>query len=66
MEATVRYIIECDDPTDIILGMKAIRWIIRDGNKDAIIGFEDNSVWYVKKTKTGYSARSANNGGRNE
>jgi hypothetical protein len=62
MEATVRYIIECDDPTDIILGMKAIRWIIRDGDKDAIVGFEDNSVWYVKKTKTGYSARSASKG----
>jgi len=55
----VRYIIECDDPTDIILGMKAIRSSIRDGNKDAIIGFEDNSLWYVKRTKTGYSARTA-------
>ena len=60
----MRYIIECDDPTDIILGMKAIRWIIRDGDKDAIVGFEDNSVWYVKKTKTGYSARTASSGGR--
>jgi len=62
----VRYIIECDDPTDIILGMKAIKSIIRDGNKDAIIEFEDNSLWYVKKTKTGFSARTANSGGRNE
>jgi hypothetical protein len=62
----VRYIIECDDPTNIILGMKAIKSIIRDGNKDAIIEFEDNSLWYVKKTKTGYSARIANSGGRNE
>jgi hypothetical protein len=62
----MRYIIECDDPTDIILGMKAIKSIIRDGNKDAIIEFEDNSLWYVKKTKTGFSARRASSGGRNE
>ena len=62
----MRYIIECDDPTDIILGMKAIRSIIRDGNKDAIIEFEDNSLWYVKRTKTGYSARTASSGGRND
>lgn len=56
----MRYIIECDDPTDIILGMKAIKSIIRDENKDAIIEFEDNSLWYVKRTKTGFSARTAN------
>jgi hypothetical protein len=62
----MRYIIECDDPTNIILGMKAIKSIIRDGNKDAIIEFEDNSLWYVKKTKTGYSARTASSGGRND
>jgi hypothetical protein len=62
----MRYIIECDDPTDIILGMKAIKSIIRDGNKDAIIEFEDNSLWYVKRTKTGFSARTASSGGRNE
>jgi len=62
----MRYIIECDDPTNIILGMKAIKSIIRDGNKDAIIEFEDNSLWYVKRTKTGFSARTASSGGRNE
>ena len=62
----MRYIIECDDPTDIILGMKAIRSLIRDGNKDAIIEFEDNSLWYVKKTKTGFSARTASNGGHGD
>ncbi len=60
----MRYIIECDDPTNIILGMKAIKSIIRDGNKGAIIEFEDNSLWYVKRTKTGYSARTASSGGR--
>ena len=62
----MRYIIECDDPTNIILGMKAIKSIIRDGNKDAIIEFEDNSLWYVKKTKTGYSARTASSGGHGD
>lgn len=62
----MRYIIECDDPTDIILGMKAIKSIIRDGNKDAIIEFEDNSLWYVKRTKTGYSARTASSGGHGD
>jgi hypothetical protein len=55
----MRYIIECDDPTDIILGMKAIKNIIKHGNNSAILEFEDNSLWYAKKTKTGYSARTA-------
>ena len=55
----MRYIIECDDPTDIILGMKAIKNIIKHGNNSAILEFDDNSLWYVKKTKTGYSARTA-------
>jgi hypothetical protein len=54
----VRYIIECDDPTDIILGMKAIKNVIKDGDNFAILEFDDNSLWYVKKTKTGYSART--------
>ena len=62
----MRYIIECDDPTDIILGLRAIRKIIKDGHKDAIIGFEDNSLWYVKKTKTGYSARTTSSGGHGD
>ena len=62
----MRYIIECDDPTDIILGMRAIKSIIRDGNKDTIIGFEDNSLWYVKRTKTGFSARTASSGGHGD
>jgi hypothetical protein len=55
----MRYIIECDDPTDIILGMKAIKNIIKHGNNSAILEFDDNSLWYVKKTKKGYSARTA-------
>ena len=55
----MRYIIECKDPTDIILGMKAIKNIIKHGNNSAILEFDDNSLWYVKKTKTGYSARTA-------
>lgn len=58
-----RYIIECDDPSDIILGMKAIKALMRSevehGSSSTIVGFEDDSLWYVKKTKTGYSARKA-------
>jgi hypothetical protein len=60
----MRYIIECDDPTDIVLGMKAIKSLISDGYEANIIVFEDNSLWYVKRTKTGYSARTASSGGR--
>lgn len=62
----MRYIIECDEPTDIILGMKAIKSLIRVGTQSSIVGFEDNSIWYVKKTKTGYSARTANSGGHGD
>lgn len=58
-----RYIIECDDPTDIILGMKAIKSLMKaeveHGCTSTIVAFEDDSIWYVKKTKTGYSARKA-------
>jgi hypothetical protein len=57
----MKYIITCDDPTDIILGMKAIKALIRDGGlRNSIVAcyeFEDGSYWYAKKTKTGYSAR---------
>jgi len=55
----MRYIIECDDPTDIILGMKCIKNLIKHGEDSAILEFEDDSLWYVRKTKTGYSARTA-------
>jgi hypothetical protein len=53
-----RYIIECDDPSDIIFGMKAIREVIRFGDWRNYIRFEDGSLWVVNKTKTGYSART--------
>lgn len=53
----MRYIIECEDPTDIILGMKAIKSAIRGNNDYSVVEFEDGSFWLVKKTKTGYSAR---------
>ena len=54
-----RYIIECDDPTNIILGMRAIKNLIKSGDVFGIIEFEDDSLWVVSKTKTGYSARTA-------
>jgi len=53
-----RYIIECGDPTNIILGMKCIKSLMNGKTDDAIIEFTDGSLWYVKKTKTGYSART--------
>jgi hypothetical protein len=53
-----RYIIECDDPTNIILGMRVIKNLIKSGDVFGIIEFEDGSLWVVKKTKTGYSART--------
>lgn len=53
-----RYIIECEDPTDIILGMRVIKGLMESEYPDCIVSFEDNSLWYVKKTKTGYSART--------
>lgn len=57
----MRYIIECDDPDDIILGMKCIKNIQSSGDKNAILEFTNGSLWYVKKTKSGYSARSKGN-----
>ena len=54
-----RYIIECDDPTDIILGMRAIKNLAESGNAFAILEFDNGSLWVVNKTKTGYSARTA-------
>ena len=55
-----RYIIECDDPTDIVLGMRVIKELIKADWKDIIFQFDDpGGLWYGKKTKTGYSARRA-------
>ena len=54
-----RYIIECDDPKDIILGMRAIKIAIKDNNRLDFVMFTDGSLWVVNKTKTGYSARTA-------
>jgi hypothetical protein len=55
----MRYIIECDDPTDIIWGMRAIKNTIKHGDNSAVMELKCNSFWYVKKTKTGYLARTA-------
>jgi hypothetical protein len=54
-----RYIIECDDPTDIILGMRAIKNLQESGDALAILEFDGGSLWVVNQTKTGYSARTA-------
>ena len=54
-----RYIIECDDPTDIFFGMRAIKNLSESGDDVAILEFDNGSLWFVKKTKKGYSARTA-------
>ena len=59
-----RYIIECDDPTDIFFGMRAIKAAIRLQYPLHYEDFENGTLWVVKKTKTGYSARTA--GGQKE
>jgi hypothetical protein len=53
-----RYIIECDDPTDIFFGMRAIKRLIELDKPDTITTFDNGSLWVVNKTKTGYSART--------
>ena len=54
----MRYIIECEDPNDIILGMKCIKFLKKSEEKDCIYQFYNGGLWYVRKTKTGYSART--------
>jgi hypothetical protein len=53
----MRYIIQCDDPTDIILGMKCIKALVKDGSPWCVYEFENSAVWAAHKTKTGYSAK---------
>lgn len=53
-----RYIIECKEPDDIILGMKCIKKIAASDVKEGIVSLNDGSLWYVKRTKTGFSART--------
>lgn len=52
----MRYIIQCDNPNDITLGMIAIKACIDKGYKDCIYTFTDGSTWYVRKRKSGWSA----------
>jgi hypothetical protein len=54
-----RYIIECDNPDDIILGMRLIKRIAADGSKWGCseFGDEPRKLWMVHRTKTGFSAR---------
>ena len=56
-DVMARFIIECNNPIDIIVGMKAIQSVIKDGGRFAVIEFNDDSMWLVRKTKTGWSAR---------
>lgn len=52
-----RYIIHCDNPEDIILGIKAIKKSMTDKADDLLVDVGGGSIWYVKKTKTGYAAK---------
>jgi hypothetical protein len=56
-----RYIIECDDPEDVILGMRLIKRIAADGKKWGCSEFGDSKrkakLWIAHRTKTGFSAR---------
>ena len=56
----MRFIIECDDPARIEDGVTAIKSSIREGHDQCGYRFTDNSQWFVKKTKTGFSARCTN------
>ncbi len=56
----MRYIVQCDDPSDMILGMNAIKALIRDKYSVCYYEFDNNQLWFVRQTKTGYSARLIN------
>lgn len=53
----MRHIIECEDPTDIILAMKSIKDMIEKGHTHCVYMFENGTVWVARKTKTGFSVR---------
>lgn len=55
----MRYIIECEDTDDIILGMKCIKTATKENLNIAFLGFENDDLWIVRKTKTGYSVRKS-------
>jgi len=53
----VRFIIECEDPMDIILGYRAIKSCMEAGVDLSVSSFDNGSVFLVRKTKTGYSVK---------
>ena len=58
-----RFIIECEDPADIILGMRLIKRIMADGSEcgwSEFVSSGKEKLWTAHKTKTGYSARDVN------
>jgi hypothetical protein len=58
----MRYIIETNEPDDLVLGIRAIKYCMNKGDDDSIMCYgemntdQERSFW-VKKTKTGYSCR---------
>jgi len=55
----MRFIIECEDPMDIILGYRSIKNCMEAGVNLSISSFDNGSTFLVRKTKTGYSARES-------
>lgn len=53
----MRYTITCDEPNDIIIGMKAIKTCIEHGTGQCICTYTNGQVWFARKTKAGYSAK---------
>ena len=53
----MRYIVECEDPSGIYLGAKLIQKLIETEEDDMLASYDTTYIWYVRKTKSGYSAR---------
>lgn len=56
----MRMILDCE-PDIAVLAMRAIKSAMkRPDNLVQIVGFEDGSIFLVRKTKTGWSAKADN------
>ena len=54
----MRYIIECTVPDNLEAGVDAIRELSKRPALDKMaIKYTEGGDWYVKETKTGYSAK---------
>lgn len=47
------------EPDDLVLGVRATKWLLSNPqHKDAVIAYENGIDIYVKRTKSGISARA--------